>query len=145
MADIAVKVEWNPKEGFSAVNQAGAVIKVGGSPGLEESAPQFKPMQLLLVAVGGCTGIDAISIMQKQRAEVESMKISIEGDRAQDHPRVFTNIRIHFDIQAKNVTPEQVKRALELSRDKYCSVGNTINKVARLEYSFSLNGQEYQV
>ncbi len=145
MADISVRVEWNPREGFSAVNQAGAVIRVGGSPGLEESAPQFKPMQLLLVALGGCTGIDAVSIMQKQRIDVESMKISIEGDRAQDHPRVFTNIRVHFDIQAKNASPDQVKRALELSRDKYCSVANTINKVAHLEYSFSLNGQVYQV
>lgn len=144
-ATILVNVEWNPREGFSATNESGAVIKIGGSPGIEEAEPQFRPMQLLLAALGGCTGIDAVSIMQKQRMAVEAIKITITGERASDHPKVFTHIRLHFDVTAQGGSPEQVKRALQLSRDKYCSVGNTISKVANLDYSFSLNGQQFSL
>ncbi|HHV79879.1 MAG TPA: OsmC family protein [Firmicutes bacterium] len=142
---IVVNVEWNPREGFSASNESAAVIKIGGSPGIAETEPQFRPMQLLLAALGGCTGIDAVSIMEKQRINIEAIKIRITGERAQEHPKVFTNINLHFDITAKGGSPEQVRRALQLSRDKYCSVGNTISKVANLVYSFSLNGQEFSL
>ncbi|MDA8155035.1 MAG: OsmC family protein [Actinomycetota bacterium] len=84
------------------------------------------PMNVLLAALGGCTGMDVISILRKKRAEVTGFEMNIEGQRAAEHPKKYTGINIEFVLKGKGLKKEDVERAIELSMDKYCSVKATI-------------------
>ena len=94
-------------------------------------------MELLIMGLGGCSGIDIINILQKQKIEVEDMKISIEAEREKDAiPSLFTDIRIHFTFKG-NLDHNKVERAINLSLEKYCSVAKTLEKTARITHTTS--------
>lgn len=104
--------------------------------GGENSAPS--PMELLLMAVGGCTAMDVISILKKMRVDFKRVEVVVEGERHKDHPKYFEGIDILYKIYGKNIKHEQVQRAIDLSRDKYCSVIHTVNGVAKINYSYEI-------
>jgi putative redox protein len=98
-------------------------------------------MEMLLMGLGGCSAIDIILILQKQKQEIIDFRIHIDGDREPNAvPSVFTNIRIHYALSGPNLSKEKVNRAIALSMDKYCSVSAILNKTATLSYTFSING-----
>jgi len=80
------------------------------------------PLELLLATLGGCTGIDIVDIMRKQRENVEDLEIVVSGKRAKEPPRVYTRIHVTYRITGKDIKEKKVQRAIELSEDKYCSV-----------------------
>jgi putative redox protein len=96
-----------------------------------------RPTELVLSAVAGCTGIDIISILQKMRLEPISFQMDIKSDRAENHPKRFTHIHIHYALEG-DLPEEKVVRAIELSNDKYCSVSHSLN--AEMTTSYSING-----
>ena len=95
-------------------------------------------METLLLAMGGCTAYDVISILQKSRQDVRDCKMNISANRAEDHPRVFTDIHIHFTIVGKNLADKQVARAIELSAEKYCSASIMLGKTAKITHDFEI-------
>lgn len=97
-------------------------------------------MEALLVALGGCTGMDVVSILQKMREPLEGLEVEIAGHRAEEHPRVYTDIEIRYSVRGEGLDPEKVRRAVELSAQRYCSVGNMLGKAARLSYRVEVNG-----
>ena len=104
-----------------------------------------KPMQLLLMSLIGCTGMDAISIMQKKRQIPEHFEVVIEEiERAENHPKVYTYLKIAYIFEG-DVKKEACIRSVELSQKKYCSVSAMLRKTARLEYRVLLNGEEIYV
>lgn len=86
------------------------------------------PMEYLLMALGGCTGIDVRSILEKMRQEVTGIEVTVAGDRAEEHPKVFTTIRVKFTVTGKRLDREKVEKAVALSKEKYCSVGAMLAK-----------------
>jgi putative redox protein len=80
------------------------------------------PMELLLISLGGCTGSDVVSILQKKRVSVSQFEVHVCGERSDGHPRVFTRIAIEFVVHGRNIRPADVERAIELSSTRYCSV-----------------------
>jgi putative redox protein len=90
----------------------------------------IRPMEMLLVALGGCTGMDVISILRKKRQDVTGYDILLRGERAEEHPRVFTSIDIEHVVRGRGIDPVAVERAIELSTDKYCSVIGMLKGVA---------------
>jgi putative redox protein len=103
----------------------------GGGEGL-------RPMELLLISLAGCTSIDVIGILQKQRQEVTGYQVQIEGKRAAEHPRVFTQIRVHYLVSGRGLDPAGLERAIELSKDKYCSVSAMLHHSANIEYTYEI-------
>jgi len=97
-----------------------------------------RPMELLLLALGGCTGMDIIVILKKMRKEIESFEIKLEAERAGEHPKVFTKIRVTYLLKGKDLKASDVERAIGLSKEKYCSVGGMLNKVADIDYQFKI-------
>jgi putative redox protein len=95
-----------------------------------------RPTELLLNAVAGCTGIDIISILHKMRLNPTSFHMVVEGTRADDHPKRFTAINIHYVLEG-DLPEEKVVRAIQLSKDKYCSVAHSLN--SEITASFSIN------
>ncbi len=95
-----------------------------------------RPMELLLIALGGCTGMDVISILRKKKQNVSRLELNVTGEQAEDHPRMYTTIHIEYVLTGKDISDKAVKRAVELSLEKYCSVGATLDKAAKITYSY---------
>ena len=98
----------------------------------------FRPMELLLVGFGGCSGMDVISILRKKRQNVTGLEMNVKGERADSHPHVYKDIHIEFVVKGRGVEKEAVERALNLSLEKYCSVGATLGKTGRITHSYRI-------
>jgi len=97
-----------------------------------------RPMELLLAGAGGCSGMDVISILKKKRQDVTGLEINVRGEKAEDYPKKFTEITLEFAVRGKNISEEAVKRAVELSMTKYCSVKATLEGTAKIHYSYKI-------
>ncbi len=98
----------------------------------------FRPMEMLLVGLAGCTGMDVISILRKKRQRVTAYEVHVAGIRAEDHPMVFVEITVEHIITGHQVQPEAVARAVQLSEERYCGAGAMLGKVARLTHTFRI-------
>jgi len=131
-----VKVKWIDGMRFVANDDKGhsVVMDVSKEYGGEGSA--FGPMQLLLVALGGCTGTDVVNILRKQRQKLASLEIIVSGERVGEHPRVYGKVHVEYRLEGQNLKEKAVQRAIQLSEDTYCSVGATIRKTAKLSHNY---------
>ena len=124
---------------LEAKNEGGAVINIDGAPEIGGQNLGFRPMQLLLAGIGSCSSMDIISILEKQKQPLEGLEVEVNGEREKDKiPSLFETIHVHFRISGK-LDVNKVKRAIDLSMNKYCSVANTLEKTARITYSFEVN------
>jgi putative redox protein len=107
-------------------------LEVGGND------TAIRPSELLLVGLGGCTGMDVISILRKKRQPVTGLEISIKGEKADNHPKRYTDVEVEFTVTGKGVDEEAVKRAVELSMERYCSVKATFEGSAKVGWSYKV-------
>lgn len=98
----------------------------------------ISPMELMLTALAGCTGMDVISILRKKKQAVSAFEVQVEGVRADEHPKVYTEIWVKFIVTGKDVDPAAVERAIELSRDKYCGAAATLRHTATMHYDYEI-------
>jgi putative redox protein len=98
----------------------------------------FSPMELILLGLAGCTGMDTISILQKKKQDVIGFEIKVHGDRSVDHPKVFTDIMIEYVVTGHSVDAAAVERAVELSATKYCSAQAMLDKAAKIEHRITI-------
>ena len=131
-------VRWISGLQFRGTAESGPAITMdaGAEHGGEGTGPS--PMETVLLALGGCTGMDVVSILSKMRAPLEGLEIKIAADRAEEHPRVFTRIALEYVFAGAGLRPEQVGRAVELSQTKYCSVSAMLGRVAELTTSWRI-------
>lgn len=95
----------------------------------------ISPMELMLTALAGCTGMDVISILRKKKQDVTGFEVEVEGVRADEHPRVYTEIWVRYTVTGHDVDQKAVDRAIELSREKYCGAAATLRHTATIHYS----------
>ena len=100
------------------------------------------PMELLLIALGSCTGIDVISILKKQRQDVTDYRIEVRGERREEFPRSYTRLEVKHILRGRNLAEQAVARAVELSNQKYCSVAATLRGAAEIVTSFEIEEEE---
>jgi putative redox protein len=136
-----IKIELNRlNDGFhmEAVNEQGNSLQMDASPEIGGTNQGMRPMQLLLSAMGGCSSIDLINILKKQKQPLEDLKVTITGEREKDKvPSLFTDVHAHFTLFG-DLDPDKVQKAVSLSVDKYCSVAKTLEKTAKVTYSFEI-------
>jgi putative redox protein len=130
-------VNWTEKMAFSSITPSGHEIKMDAAEEVGGTNSGARPTELLLNAVAGCTGIDIISILQKMRLNPTSFHMEVEGNRADEHPKKFTDINIHYVLEG-DLPEEKVIRAIQLSTEKYCSVSHSLS--AKVTASYSING-----
>lgn len=99
-------------------------------------------MELLLISLGGCTGMDVISLMDKMRVPYDRLKIEISTETAEEHPKYYTKIHIHYIIYGKDLPLDKVEKAINLSQEKYCSVSYMLGKAAELTYDHEIREKE---
>ncbi len=98
----------------------------------------IRPMEMLLLGLGGCAGFDVVSILQKSRQELVDCEALIEAQRADDIPKIFTHIHIHFIVSGRQLNPKKVEKAVQLSAEKYCSASRMLEKSAQITYDFEI-------
>lgn len=124
---------------MEASNEDGNVLHMDGSPDIGGEGKGMRPMQLLLAAVGGCSAIDVILILKKQKQIIESFEVEVEGEREKiEDYSLFRDICLKFKIKG-NVDLEKAERAVKLSMEKYCSVSKTLEPTAKISYKVTLN------
>jgi putative redox protein len=127
--------------GFEAKDAFGHIVRMDSTP--EAGGEDFgvRPMQMLLMGLGGCSGIDIVSILKKQRQTITGFDMSIEGHREHGkEPSLWTNIHIVFELKG-DIDPDKAKKACELSMDKYCSVAATLREArASITWGVTVNG-----
>ena len=131
-------VRWVREMQFTGTGEAGTSITMDARPEHGGVGAGPSPMETVLLALGGCTGMDVISVLQKMRAPLDGLEIRISADRAEEHPRVFTHIAMEYVFSGANLRPEQVTRAIELSQTRYCSVSAMLRRAAELTYSWRI-------
>ncbi len=132
-------VKWTG-EGMSFLAETGSnhVVVMDGAPesGGRNMAP--RPMEMLLAGTGGCTAFDVVMILKKGRHAVSGCEVSLRAERADTEPKVFTKIHFHFRVSGKQLKHDAVARAIELSKDKYCSASIMLGKTAEITHDFEL-------
>ena len=137
---MKVNVEWKGNMAFEAKGDSGHAVLLDAGPqvGGEDQGP--RPMETLLFALGGCTGMDVVSILKKMRQDIEDFTMEITGDRATEHPKKYTKVNVHYNLTGNNLNEEKVRKAINLTQDTYCSVAKSLS--AEVTFSFSINGQD---
>jgi putative redox protein len=131
---IEITASWKGEMSFLARNAAGGTVQMGTLDG----KPGVSPMQLLLVAIAGCTGDDIVSILKKKQAGLDDFQVRVSGKRALNYPKIWTDIHITYIIWGNAIKPKDVEHAITLSENKYCSVGLMLGKSARITSEYQI-------
>jgi len=123
---------------MEATNDTGNTLRLDGSPKVGGSSQSMRPMQAVIAAAGGCSSIDVISILKKQRQPLDDLQIEIEAEREEGAvPSLFTKIHVHYKLYG-DLKEKKVKQAVDLSMEKYCSVMKILEKVAEVSWEYEI-------
>lgn len=123
-----IEAEWQGDSAFVGKNLSGGTVQMGKL----NDQPGVSPMELILVGLAGCTGVDIMDILRKKRQDVKAFKVKVRGLRADSYPMVYKQIEIVYQIWGDNIDHTAVERAIQLSQDKYCSVSAMLRSVAEI-------------
>lgn len=134
-------VRWTGAEAgmsFIAETGSGHAVLMDGAPeaGGRNLAP--RPMEMLLAGAGGCTAFDVVMILKKGRQAISGCDVSLTAERAETDPKVFTRIHFHYRVKGKQLRADSVARAIDLSKDKYCSASIILGKTAEITHDFEI-------
>ena len=126
---------------MEATNETGETLLMDGSKSLGASESAFRPMQMLLTSLGGCSAIDVINVLTRGRQRIDSFEMRLTGDRMGGTPSPFTAMNVHFILKGK-IKEEKLVKAIELAETKYCSVYFSLNPEIDIKYSYDLETVE---
>ena len=129
-----IKITWQEENVFLGENEAGGKAYLGGE--------HIRPMQMVLVALAGCSGVDVVNILRKKRVNFSDFKIEVSGERADTHPKVYTDIHVKYSIWGQEIKPKDLEQAIKLSEDKYCSVSAMLKSTAKIHSEYKIIGEK---
>jgi putative redox protein len=132
------RVKWLDNMTFVGESGSGHAVVMDGAPEHGGRDIGVRPMEMLLLGLGGCTAFDVMMILKKSRQSVDDCEVEIEAERAEEIPKVFTRIHVHFIVSGQNLDHKKVKKAVELSAEKYCSASEMLNKTADITHDFEI-------
>ena len=113
-------------------------VTIDGPKKFNGSEAASRPMELLLISLGSCTGSDVVSILKKKRVDIQKFELNLTAERLETHPKIFTKIHIEYVFTGQNLKHEDIKRAIELSQNKYCPISAMLIKTVDLTYSYEI-------
>lgn len=135
---MKITSQWLDGRCFVAANERGNSIVMDGTSPDEGLKRGVSPMEALLMGMAGCSGIDVVEIAKKQRQDITACTATVEAERADTIPRVFTQIHIHFKVVGRGLKEEAVAKAVQLSAEKYCSASIMLGKAVPITHSFEI-------
>ncbi len=135
---MKARVLWVENTKFVAESGSGHSVVLDGPPESGGQNMGVRPMEMLLMGMGGCTAFDIIHILKKGRHNVQNCEIQLDAERAETDPKVFILIHMHYVIKGRNLSDSAVKRAIELSAEKYCSASIMLGKSAEITHDYEI-------
>ena len=135
---MKARVKWLDHMSFVAESPSGHSVVIDGSPDHGGRNLGVRPMEMVLLGLGGCTAFDVVLMLQKSRQNVLDVEVLLDAVRSEGVPHVFTHIKAHFRVAGKELNEKHVERAVTLSADKYCSATKMLEKTAQIDYSWEI-------
>ena len=135
---MQVRIKWLEQRAFSAETGSGHTLVMDGPPDHGGRNLGARPMEMVLVGLGGCSAFDVVEILEKSRQQVTACEIKVDAKRADDIPAVFTKIHMSFTLAGQELNEKHVKRAVELSIDKYCSVAKMLRPNVEITFDYEV-------
>ncbi|RVO62339.1 OsmC family protein [Sinorhizobium meliloti] len=135
---MKARIKWVEGRTFVGESGSGHKIVFGTATGPDSSTPGPSPMEMVLIGTGGCSAFDVVHILEKGREAVEDCVVEMDADRADQDPRVFTRIHMHFIVKGRGLAAKKVERAVALSIEKYCSASAMLAKTATITHDFEV-------
>ena len=135
---MKASIVWTGEAGFLGKTGSGHAVQMDGPPdhGGQNQGP--RPMEMLLLGLGGCASFDVTLILRRGRQQISGCRAEIAAERATEEPKVFTRIHMHFVVEGKAVDPKRVERAISMSAEKYCSASIMLAKTAEITHDFEI-------
>lgn len=131
-------IKWVGDAMFLGVSESGHSVVMDGPPEAGGRNLGIRPMEMVLLGMGGCTAFDVVSILKKARQEVTGCRVELKADRAEEPPKVFTHIHVHYTVTGRRLSQVQIERAIELSAKKYCSASVMLGKTAEITHDYAI-------
>lgn len=135
---MKARIKWIENVCFMGESETGHAVVLDGAPDAGGRNLGMRPMEMLLIGMGACTSFDVVTILKKARQPVTDCVAEIDAARADEIPKVFIKIHVHFVITGKGLNPTQVERAVKLSAEKYCSASIMLGKSAEVTHDFEI-------
>ena len=135
---MKARVKWVQEAEFVGESGSGHSIVMDGPPDFGGKNRGVRPMEMILLGLGGCTAFDVVHILKKARQPVADCVVELHADRAMQDPKVFTHIHIHYIVSGSGLKENQVERAVRLSTEKYCSASIMLSKAAEISHDFEV-------
>jgi len=135
---MKARIKWLEDMTLIGESESGHAVVMDGPPELGGHNLGLRPMEMMLLGMGGCTAIDILNILKKGRQAVVDCVVELDAERAPTDPKVFTRIRVHYIVSGRGLNERQVERAVQLSAEKYCSASIMLEKTAAITHTFEL-------
>lgn len=135
---MKARIKWIEGVSFAGQSESGHTVVMDGPPDLGGKNLGVRPMEMLLLGMGGCTAFDVVHILRKSRQPISDCVAEVDAARADTDPKVFTRIHVHFIVSGKGLDPKRVDQAIKLSAEKYCSASIMLGKVADVTHDFEI-------
>jgi putative redox protein len=135
---VKAAVTWDHGLTFAGTADSGFTVPLGSSPSVGGDDDGFRPMELILTGLIGCTAMDVISILRKKRQDVTNFRVVADAQQAEGHPHVFSSIHIHYIVEGRDVDPAAVVRAIELSETRYCPAQAMLSGTVGMELTYEI-------
>ena len=135
---MKAKIKWLDGRAFVGESGSGHAVVMDGAPESGGRNIGVRPMEMLLLGLGGCTAFDVVMILEKGREKITSCEVELEAGRADTEPKVFTHVKLIYKLKGKNLKPASVERAIKLSEEKYCSATAMFAKTAKIEHEWTV-------
>jgi len=132
------RIKWLEHMSFVGESGSGHSVVMDGAPDAGGRNLGVRPLEMLLLGLGGCTAFDVVSILRKSRQQLVDCEVEIEAERAESIPKVFTKIHLHFIVSGRGLDQGKVAKAIDLSADKYCSASRMLEKTAAITHDFEI-------
>lgn len=142
---MKARVQWLDGRAFVGESGSGHAVVMDGSPESGGRNIGIRPMEMMLLGLGGCTAFDIVMILERMREKVTGLDIGLEGERATEDPKVFTHVKLIYKVKGRKLKPANVERAVKLSAEKYCSASAMFGKTAVIEHDFEIIEEEEAV
>lgn len=133
------RVKWLDNMSFVGESPSGHSVVMDGPPTAGGRNLGIRPMEMLLLGLGGCSSFDVVSMLKKGKQDLVNCEVEISAERADSNPKVFTKIHLHFIISGNDLSEKRVARAIELSAEKYCSASIMLGEVADITHDYEIN------
>ncbi len=137
--EVNKSIQWEGGLKFTGKSNFGLDITLDGPKKVGGDEDGYQPLELIVFALAGCTGMDVVSIAKKMKQNVTGFNINVEAVQKEDHPRFLTKAHIEYVFTGKDLKPEMLEKAILLSEEKYCSVGTTMSGMTKITHSIKIN------